>query len=199
MEERGGGRSLRDRPRSFVANADGINGNLTPASSTSSLSELDNANTDSDNNDVRQRRRPASRSGLGGGASGTDDESDQEILELSKLRCSGERTEVAQERVLRRNRCADYPGLAFGSSIFSSNTMMKLSVIKNELHNIMSVQLKRVRIFTSYFVSGKLSMCFAYQYVARAMPRATDRVNRLTVTSHPIKVTLVGSLIDLTV
>ena len=142
MEERGGGRSVRDRPRSFVANADGINGNLTPASSTSSLSELDNAYTDSDNNDVRQRRRSASRSGLA--ASVPDDESDQEILELSKLRCSGERTEVAQERVNRRNRCADYPGLAFGSSIFSSNTIMKLSVIKNELHNIMTVQLKRV-------------------------------------------------------
>ena len=152
MEERGGGRSLRDRPRSFIANADGINGNLTPASSTSSLSELDNVCTDGDNNDVRQRRRPTSRSGIAG-ASGTDDESDQEILELSKLRCSGERTEVAQERVLRRNRCADYPGLAFGSSIFSSNTMMKLSVIKNELHNIMTVQLKRVRILTSTLIS----------------------------------------------
>ncbi|XP_037082596.1 tropomyosin-like isoform X5 [Pollicipes pollicipes] len=143
MEERGGARSSRDRTRNLVANVDGINGNLTPASSTSSLSELDNANTDSDNNEVRQRRRPTSRSGTAGASNVMDDESDQEILELSKLRCSGERTEVVAERHNRRNRCADYPGLAFGSSIFSSNTMMKLNVIKNELHNIMTVQLRR--------------------------------------------------------
>ncbi|XP_043229571.1 uncharacterized protein LOC122385393 [Amphibalanus amphitrite] len=141
MEAGDDGGMARDRPNSFLVNVDGINGNLTPASSTSSLSELDNANTDSDNNEVRQWHRPASGRSLGVAA--PDDDSDQEILELSKLRCSGERTEVAQERVSRRNRCADYPGFAFGSSMFSSNTMMKLSVIKNELHNIMTVQLKR--------------------------------------------------------
>lgn len=70
---------------------------------------------------------------------------DTETEELSKLRCPSERTEVIAEREKRRRqRCADYPGLAFGSSIFSSDTLMKFSVIKNELHNILNSQLKRV-------------------------------------------------------
>jgi hypothetical protein len=45
---------------------------------------------------------------------------------------------------VRTNRCADYPGLAFGSAMFGSDTMMKFNIIKNELHNIMRSQLKRV-------------------------------------------------------
>uniref|UniRef100_A0A6P7GPB7 Uncharacterized protein LOC114340501 n=1 Tax=Diabrotica virgifera virgifera TaxID=50390 RepID=A0A6P7GPB7_DIAVI len=69
---------------------------------------------------------------------------DPEIEELSKLRCTSEMTEVVAEREKRRRRCADYPGLAFASSIFSSDTLMKFSIIKNELHNIMNTQLKRV-------------------------------------------------------
>ncbi|XP_018025560.1 tropomyosin isoform X5 [Hyalella azteca] len=68
-------------------------------------------------------------------------ENDKEIEELSKLRCQSVATEVVAARYKRR--CSDYPGLAFGRSIFSSNTMMKFSVIKNELHNIMNVQLRR--------------------------------------------------------
>lgn len=72
-------------------------------------------------------------------------DNDKEIEELSKLRCQSVATEVVAERYKRR--CSDYPGLAFGRSIFSSNTMMKFSVIKNELHNIMNVQLRRVSIF----------------------------------------------------
>ncbi|CAH1118834.1 unnamed protein product [Phaedon cochleariae] len=68
---------------------------------------------------------------------------DPELEELSKLRCTSEMTEVVAEREKRRNRrCADYPGLAF-SSIFSSDTLMKFSIIRNELHNIMNTQLKR--------------------------------------------------------
>lgn len=72
---------------------------------------------------------------------------DPEIEELSRLRCTSERTEVVAERETRRRnrRCADYPGLAFASSIFSSDTLMKFSIIRNELHNIMNTQLKRVR------------------------------------------------------
>ena len=72
------------------------------------------------------------------------DDADQakELEELAKLRCQSVATEVVAERYKRR--CSDYPGFAFGSSIFSSNTMMKFSIIKNELHNIMNVQLKRV-------------------------------------------------------
>lgn len=80
--------------------------------------------------------------------SGTDIENDPEAAEWSKLRCTSERTEVIAEREYRRQnrRCADYPGLAFGRSIFSSDTMMKLNIIRNELHNIMKTQLKRVRV-----------------------------------------------------
>ncbi|XP_008544852.1 tropomyosin isoform X8 [Microplitis demolitor] len=74
----------------------------------------------------------------------TPNEEDPELVELAKLRCPSERTEVTAEReARRRKRCADYPGLAFGSSIFSSDTMMKFSLIRNELQNIMGNQLKR--------------------------------------------------------
>lgn len=77
------------------------------------------------------------------------EENDPEAAEWSKLRCTSERTEVVAEREYRRQnrRCADYPGLAFGRSIFSSDTMMKFNIIRNELHNIMKTQLKRVRFF----------------------------------------------------
>lgn len=75
-----------------------------------------------------------------------DIENDPEAAEWSKLRCTSDSTEVVAEREYRRQnrRCADYPGLAFGRSIFSSDTMMKLNIIRNELHNIMKTQLKRV-------------------------------------------------------
>lgn len=77
----------------------------------------------------------------------TNVEEDPELAELAKLRCPSERAEVQAEReARRRKRCADYPGLAFGCSIFSSDTMMKFSLIKNELQNIMGNQLKRVSI-----------------------------------------------------
>ncbi|KPJ15809.1 hypothetical protein RR48_09732 [Papilio machaon] len=70
---------------------------------------------------------------------------DPETAELAKLRCTSECTEVLAAREnRRRRRCADYPGLAFGSSIFSSDTMMKFSIIKNELQNIKNTALKRV-------------------------------------------------------
>ncbi|XP_058117949.1 mediator of RNA polymerase II transcription subunit 1 isoform X6 [Anopheles ziemanni] len=72
------------------------------------------------------------------------DENDPDAAEWAKLRCTSERTEVIAEREHRRQkRCADYPGLAFGRSIFSSDTMMKFNIIRNELHNIMKTQLKR--------------------------------------------------------
>ncbi|XP_046437592.1 tropomyosin-like isoform X6 [Daphnia pulex] len=68
---------------------------------------------------------------------------DAETEELSKLRCQSVRTEVLAEKFRRKNRCADYPGFGFASSVFSSDTMMKFNIIKNELHNIMNNQLKR--------------------------------------------------------
>lgn len=73
-----------------------------------------------------------------------DDETGEETEELAKLRCQSVRTEVLAEKFRRKNRCSDYPGFGFASSIFSSDTMMKFSIIKNELHNIMNNQLKRV-------------------------------------------------------
>ncbi|XP_041788085.1 uncharacterized protein LOC121603454 isoform X3 [Anopheles merus] len=86
----------------------------------------------------------------GGGLAGDykeqqpNDENDPDVAEWAKLRCTSERTEVIAEREHRRQkRCADYPGLAFGRSIFSSDTMMKFNIIRNELHNIMKTQLKR--------------------------------------------------------
>lgn len=74
------------------------------------------------------------------------DDDDVQSAEWAKLRCTSEAAEIVAEREARRNknRCADYPGLAFGRSIFSSDTMMKFNIIRNELHNIMNTQLKRV-------------------------------------------------------
>ncbi|XP_018799291.1 PREDICTED: heat shock protein DDB_G0288861 isoform X11 [Bactrocera latifrons] len=73
------------------------------------------------------------------------DDEDVQAAEWAKLRCTSEAAEIVAEREARRNkgRCADYPGLAFGRSIFSSDTMMKFNIIRNELHNIMKTQLKR--------------------------------------------------------
>lgn len=75
---------------------------------------------------------------------------DDEILELSKLRCTSLQTEELSQRQRekekrrgRTRRCADYPGLEI-SNMFGSDTMMKLAVIKNELHNIKGQQLRRV-------------------------------------------------------
>ena len=79
------------------------------------------------------------------------DEAEAEAAEWSKLRCGSLTTEelVRQQnereaRRNRQNRCADYPGFAFGSAMFGSDTTMKFNIIKNELHNIMCSQLKRV-------------------------------------------------------
>ena len=74
-----------------------------------------------------------------------DDGNDVEMAELAALRCQSVRTEVVAEKLRRKNRCADYPGFAFGFSLFSSDTMMKFNIIKNELHNIKNNLLKRVR------------------------------------------------------
>jgi len=108
--------------------------------------DADNASADQEN-DVTEGRLPQRLDGDGSSFSDNDkEEQDLETEELAKLRCPSERTEVIAEREQRRRkrRCADYPGLAFGSSIFSSDTLMKFSIIKNELHNILNSQLKRV-------------------------------------------------------
>ncbi|KAG5682089.1 hypothetical protein PVAND_011468 [Polypedilum vanderplanki] len=78
-----------------------------------------------------------------------NEDDDAEMVELAKLRCTSERTEVIAEREHRRQKkCADYPGLAFGRSIFSSDSMMKFNIIRNELQNIMNNQLRRKKVST---------------------------------------------------
>ncbi|XP_022649734.1 uncharacterized protein LOC111245507 [Varroa destructor] len=68
--------------------------------------------------------------------------------DFSSMTCSSRQTEeIAAQQKRRQERQSrvpseGYPGLAFGSG-FSSNTMMRLRIIANELHNISSVQLKR--------------------------------------------------------
>ena len=59
-----------------------------------------------------------------------ESDDDAEFAELSRLRCTSVRTEEIADREKRKqqrrkNRCADYPGLAFGSAAFGSETMMK--------------------------------------------------------------------------
>lgn len=85
------------------------------------------------------------------GAENVIDDDDEETAELAKLRCTSERMEVQQERENRRQKkCADYPGLAFARSIFSSDSMMKFNIIRNELQNIMNNQLRRVRDYIKF-------------------------------------------------
>jgi len=79
-----------------------------------------------------------------------DDDGMEELW--AKLRCGSLSAEEVAERERkkaerqknRQNRCADYPGFAFGSAMFGSETTMKFNIIKNELQNIMRSQLKRV-------------------------------------------------------
>lgn len=91
-------------------------------------------------------RRIEQRPAVEGAEHPVIDDDDEETAEWSKLRCTSERTEVIAERENRRQKkCADYPGLAFARSIFSSDSMMKFNIIRNELQNIMNNQLRRVR------------------------------------------------------
>ena len=69
----------------------------------------------------------------GGGGGRGDEEEDEE---WSKLRCGSQCTEELakkekqkQDRKNRQNRCADYPGFAFGSAMFGSDTTMKFNII----------------------------------------------------------------------
>ncbi|XP_076279632.1 tropomyosin 1 isoform X3 [Lasioglossum baleicum] len=105
---------------------------------------------DTSDDELRERRsketspEPEHAVARARGDGNSDDDEDPELVELAKLRCPSERAEVqAEKEARRRKRCADYPGLAFGSSIFSSETMIKFRLIKNELQNTMGNQLKR--------------------------------------------------------
>lgn len=110
-----------------------------------------NSNTDVDATSDRSETSPTEAKNKD--QNSTKDEEDDEMAELwAKLRCGSLRTEEVAERERqkqerlknRQNRCADYPGLAFGSAMYGSDTMMKFNIIKNELQNIMRSQLKRV-------------------------------------------------------
>jgi hypothetical protein len=118
-------------------------------SSSSQSSQSDN-NIDKliKNSDSKKRKIRTANSDIVKIVCSTDDndDDDAETAELAKLRCTSERAEVIAERENRRQKkCADYPGLAFGRSIFSSDSMMKFNIIRNELQNIMNNQLRRVR------------------------------------------------------
>lgn len=134
---------------------------LTPprkGNDSSSTQSTSNASSSSRRNNRKpppsNKSPPQLESNIREEADGSEDPHDPEIEELSRLRCPSDSTEVVAEREnrrrLRQRRCADYPGLAFGSSIFSSDTLMKFNIIRNELHNVLNTQLKRVRTQTYY-------------------------------------------------
>lgn len=100
--------------------------------------------------------------GCDGGGVGLIDETEL----LAKLRCPSESAEVIAEREkrrLRRRRCPDYPGLALSSSVFSTETGMKFSIIRNELHNVLKPQLRRVSrcMMKTVAAGGRLYFCDA--------------------------------------
>lgn len=126
--------------------------NSTPSEKSEKKSSKDGKKkrTKTAQSDIKKMVRPAAD-----GAEDITDEDDAETAELAKLRCTSERTEVIAEREHRRQKkCADYPGLAFGRSIFSSDSMMKFNIIRNELQNIMNNQLRRVRTTSKTIVDG---------------------------------------------
>ncbi|XP_017770631.1 PREDICTED: tropomyosin isoform X2 [Nicrophorus vespilloides] len=129
-----------DQPEKSKLSKDAANNKLRRPSKKGSHECSSYCNKANNKDDMSLVFRPAAE-----GSSQSDQETeDPETEELSRLRCTSERTEVVAEReTRRRRRCADYPGLAFGSSIFSSDTLMKFSIIKNEIQNIMNTQLKR--------------------------------------------------------
>jgi hypothetical protein len=94
---------------------------------------------------------PSDAEDIADAANENNEDTEAEAAEWARLRCGSLTTEelVRQQnereaRRNRQNRCADYPGFAFGSAMFGSDTTMKFNIIKNELHNIMCSQLKRV-------------------------------------------------------
>ena len=111
----------------------------SPSSSNDSQSKVENSHQ-------RPRRNRKKRQETLGDAlevdnvNGDDSPATEQGDDLSTLRCESATTEDVAARF--RQRSEGYPGLSLGSA-FSSNTMMRFSVIRNELHNVMSVQLRR--------------------------------------------------------
>ena len=72
------------------------------------------------------------------------DNGNEESSEFAGLPCSSLQTETIQNEIRKKRQpSAGYPGLAVGSPMFSG-TIMKFSLISNELKNIQNVWLKRV-------------------------------------------------------
>lgn len=65
--------------------------------------------------------------------------------DLSSLRCSSLQIEEVQNRRRNRQPSAGYPGLAFGSPMYS-NTLFKFSLIANELKDLKHNQLRKVSL-----------------------------------------------------
>lgn len=63
----------------------------------------------------------------------------------SKLRCTSELSEAVAEKEKRRSKKknADDLETIFAEAVFRSDTLMRLNIIKNELHNIQKSQLRR--------------------------------------------------------
>ena len=136
-------------------------------SGTGTKSERDNSNCTADISKESGERGSSDNNRANGNEKDTEnkengstvvEENTAEIddSEWSQLRCGSQCTEeLAQKQKQREERRSkregsgkagrpDYPGFAFGSAMFSSDATMKFNIIKNELHNIMKSQLKRV-------------------------------------------------------
>lgn len=83
-----------------------------------------------------------------GRESSNDNNNNDDDDDISYLRCSSLQTEDIQRRRQRQNQrqsSAGYPGLAFGSPMYS-NTLFKFSIIANEIKDLKQNQLKKVCI-----------------------------------------------------
>ena len=110
------------------------------------------ANANVTRNEDKENSAAASVTDANGNDASAAPETELESSAWSSLRCTAEQTEEIAKREKakkereerRKSRGSDYPGLAFGSAMFGSDTTMKFNIIKNELHNIMRSQLRRV-------------------------------------------------------
>lgn len=79
--------------------------------------------------------------------------------DFANLVCTSKSNEEFS-KIQRRRKGLDqpnniFPGLCLGASMFQSNSMMKFNIIGNEIHNIINVQLKRVRKFYTINLNRK--------------------------------------------
>ena len=109
---------------------------------------------------------------LGENNNEASDDNDAEFAELSRLRCTSIRTEEIADREKRKqqrrtNRCADYPGLAFGSAAFGSETMMKYVLLvvlcSSEKRGLCLMKCSsKTHQNLAYFINTKTQSCFLH-------------------------------------